>query len=52
MLANVGDLVNKGIEVSLSASILRQKDLTLDANLTFAITNRKSPNCPTVTIRL
>ena len=36
MLANVGDLVNKGIEVSLSASILRQKDLTLDANLTFA----------------
>lgn len=36
MLANVGDLVNKGIELSLNASILRNKDLTLDANVTFA----------------
>lgn len=36
MLANVGDLVNKGVEVSLNANILRLKDLTLDANVTFA----------------
>lgn len=41
MLANVGDLVNKGIEVSLSANILRQKDLTLDANVTFAYNDQK-----------
>lgn len=36
MLANVGDLVNKGVEISLSANILRQKDWTLDASMTFA----------------
>lgn len=36
MLANVGDLVNKGVEVSLGANILRRKDLTLDVNATFA----------------
>lgn len=41
MLANVGDLVNKGIEVSLSANILRQKDLTLDANVTFAYNDQE-----------
>ena len=36
MLANVGDLVNKGVEVTLNANILRLRDLTLDANLSFA----------------
>lgn len=41
MLANVGDLVNKGIEVCLSANILRQKDLTLDANVTFAYNDQE-----------
>lgn len=41
MLANVGDLVNKGIEVSLNANILRQKDLTLDANVTFAYNDQE-----------
>lgn len=36
MLANVGDLVNQGLEVTLNANILRQRDLTLDANVSFA----------------
>ncbi|WP_418698807.1 SusC/RagA family TonB-linked outer membrane protein [Bacteroides sp.] len=36
MLANVGDLVNKGLEVTLNANILRQRDLTLDANVSLA----------------
>ena len=36
MLANVGDLVNKGVELTLNANILRQKDWTLDANISLA----------------
>lgn len=36
MLANVGDLSNKGIELSLNANIISTTDLTLDANLTFS----------------
>lgn len=36
MLANVGDLVNQGIELTLNANILRQKDWTLDANVSLA----------------
>ncbi len=36
MLANVGDLVNKGVELTLNANILRGKDLTLDANVSLA----------------
>lgn len=41
MLANVGDLENKGIEVSLNANIIRQRDLTLDANVTFAYNDQE-----------
>lgn len=36
MLANVGDLVNKGFEISLNGSIMSTKDFTWDANLTFS----------------
>ena len=36
MLANVGDLVNQGIELTLNANILRQEDWTLDANVSLA----------------
>ncbi|OJV79854.1 MAG: SusC/RagA family TonB-linked outer membrane protein [Bacteroidia bacterium 44-10] len=36
MLANVGDLTNKGVELSLSANIMRQKDFTWDANFSIA----------------
>ncbi len=36
MLANVGDLVNKGVEFSLNANILEAKDLSWDATLTFS----------------
>lgn len=36
MLANVGDLENMGVELTLNANIIRQKDLTLDANVSFA----------------
>ncbi len=36
MLANVGDLVNQGVELTLNANILRQKDWTLDANVSLA----------------
>lgn len=36
MLANVGDLTNKGVELSLNANILRQKDFTWDANFSIA----------------
>lgn len=36
MLANVGDLVNQGIELTLNANILRQNDWTLDANVSLA----------------
>ncbi len=34
MLANVGTLSNKGVELSLNGNIIRQKDLTWDANFT------------------
>jgi len=36
MLANVGDLTNKGVELSLDANIMRQKDFTWDANFSIA----------------
>ncbi|MDR1518241.1 MAG: SusC/RagA family TonB-linked outer membrane protein, partial [Dysgonamonadaceae bacterium] len=36
MLANVGDLSNTGVELTLNANILKSKDLTFDANLTLA----------------
>lgn len=36
MLANVGDLVNKGIEVSLNANLYQNKDWNVDANVSFA----------------
>lgn len=36
MLANVGDLSNKGIEFTFGATILNSKDMSWDANLTLA----------------
>ncbi|MFZ4862095.1 SusC/RagA family TonB-linked outer membrane protein [Sphingobacterium sp. Mn56C] len=36
MLANVGDLTNKGIEVSVSANIIQTNDFTWNANLVLA----------------
>jgi len=36
MLANVGDLSNKGVELTLGANILKTKDFRFDANLTLA----------------
>lgn len=36
MLANVGDLENKGIEVSLNANLYQNKDWNVDANVSFA----------------
>lgn len=36
MLANVGDLTNKGVELSLNANIMRRKDFTWDANFSIA----------------
>jgi iron complex outermembrane receptor protein len=36
MLANVGDMQNKGVELTLGYNIIRQKDFTLDANLSFS----------------
>ncbi len=41
MLANVGDLENKGIELTLGSNILRQKDYTLDANLSLSYNDQK-----------
>ncbi len=41
MLANVGDLVNKGVEFTLGANIIRQNDFTLDANLSFAYNHQE-----------
>lgn len=41
MLANVGDLVNKGVELSLNANILEGKDFSWDANLTFSYNNQE-----------
>lgn len=36
MLANVGDLTNKGIELSIGANIIQTKDFTWNANLVLA----------------
>lgn len=36
MLANVGDLTNKGVELTLGANIMRTQDFSWDANLTLA----------------
>lgn len=36
MLANVGDLENKGVELTLGANIIRTKDWTFDANMSFS----------------
>lgn len=36
MLANVGDLVNKGFELTLGANIIQTKDWTFDANMSLA----------------
>ncbi|MDR1527252.1 MAG: TonB-dependent receptor [Dysgonamonadaceae bacterium] len=36
MMANVGDLSNKGVEVTWGANIIQSKDLNWNANLTFA----------------
>lgn len=41
MLSNVGDLSNKGIELSLNANIIKNKGLSLDANLTFSYNDQK-----------
>jgi iron complex outermembrane receptor protein len=36
MMANVGDLSNKGVEITLGANIIKSKDLNWNANLTLA----------------
>jgi TonB-linked SusC/RagA family outer membrane protein len=36
MLANVGELSNKGLELTLNAKIMQRKNFTWNANLTFA----------------
>jgi iron complex outermembrane receptor protein len=36
MMANVGDLSNRGVEVTLGANIIKSKDLNWNVNLTFA----------------
>jgi len=41
MLANVGDLVNKGIEFTLGTKILNHKDYSLDANLSFSYNDQE-----------
>lgn len=41
MLANVGDLTNKGIELALNATLINKGDLTLDANLTLSSNKQK-----------
>lgn len=41
MLANVGDLVNKGIEVSLNGTIIQKNELSLSANLNFSYNHQK-----------
>ena len=41
ILANVGDLTNKGIELTLSANLINHKDFTWDANLTLAHNKQK-----------
>lgn len=41
MLANVGDLSNKGFEISLNANILSIKDFSWDANVSFSYNKQK-----------
>lgn len=41
MLANVGDLVNKGFEFTLGYKAIRTKDWTLDANLSLAYNHQE-----------
>lgn len=41
MLANVGDLVNKGVELTLNADILRTTDFDWSADLTFAYNHQE-----------
>ena len=41
MLANVGDLVNKGVELTLGANILKNKDFSLDANMSLSYNHQK-----------
>ena len=41
MLANVGDLVNKGVELTLNATILTAKDFDWSADLTFAYNHQE-----------
>lgn len=41
MLANVGDLVNKGFELTLGYKILRTDDWTLDANMSVAYNHQE-----------
>ena len=41
MLANVGDLSNKGVELTLNVNIVKSKDFNCDANLTFAYNDQK-----------
>lgn len=41
MLANVGDLVNKGFELTLGYKILRTQDWTVDANLSLAYNHQE-----------
>lgn len=41
MLANVGDLSNKGIELTLNADIISNDNFTWDANFTFAKNKQK-----------
>ena len=41
MLANVGDLVNKGVELTLSADILSDNNFTWNADLTFSYNHQE-----------
>lgn len=41
MLANAGDMVNKGVEFSLGYNILRSGDFTLDANMSIAYNHQE-----------
>jgi iron complex outermembrane receptor protein len=41
MLANVGDLVNKGVELTLGANIVRTKDWTFDTNVSFSYNHQE-----------
>lgn len=41
MLANAGDMVNKGIEFSLGYNIIRTGDFTLDANVSLAYNHQE-----------